>query len=226
MITVHHLEYSQSFRILWLLEELGATYDLKIYPRDPKTMMAPAEYKAISPLGTSPVISDGAFLMAETNAIVEYILDQHGDQHLRPGPGAANRNAYLFWFHAAQGSLMPALTMATVFDALKTRAPGVFKPFVRPVIGRGEASMVTPRMAALVRAMEDDLSKGPWFAGEQFTAADIVMSYCMEAAAAKGFITDAHPNSLAWIARMHARPAFQTALKKDGTGQVAFTAPA
>lgn len=222
MLTVHHLEYSQSFRILWLLEELGTPYELKVYQRDSKTMLAPADYKAISPLGTSPVITDGGAALAETNAIVDYILDTYGPGPLRPAPGDANRDKYLFWFHAAQGSLMPALTMATVFDALKGRAPLIARPILKAALGRAEAAMITPRMKALVDLIETDLGKSDWFAGDDLTAADIVMCYCMEGAAAKGYIGKAHPNALAWIDRMHERPAFQRALEKDGTGQVAF----
>lgn len=222
MLTVHHLEYSQSFRILWLLEELGTPYELKVYQRDPKTMLAPADYKAVSPLGTSPVITDGGAALAETNAIVDYILDTYGPGNLRPAPGDANRDKYLFWFHASQGSLMPILTMATVFDALKTKAPFFARPMLKLALGRAEAMMVTPRMKALVKMMEDDLAKSDWFAGDELTAADIVMCYCMEGAAAKGFIGKNHPNALAWIHRMRERPAFKRALEKDGTGQVAF----
>lgn len=223
MLTVHHLEYSQSFRILWLLEELGTPYELKVYQRDSKTMLAPAEYKAISPLGTSPVITDGGEALAETNAIVDYILDTYGPGNLRPAPGGANRKQYLFWFHASQGSLMPILTMATVFDALKSKAPFFARPILKAALGRAEGMMVTPRIKALVTAMEDDLGKGDWFAGDEVTAADIVMSYCMEGAAAKGYIGKAQPNAMAWIDRMRERPAFKRALEKDGTGQVAFT---
>lgn len=222
MITVHHLEYSQSFRILWLMEELGTEYELKVYPRDAETMLAPADYKAISPLGTSPAITDGDFALSETNAIVDYILDTHGETPLRPAVGAANRERYLFWFHAAQGSMMPALTMATVFDALKTRAPALVRPILRTALGRAEDAMINPRMAALVGQVEHDLEGQDWFAGNTLTAADIVMSYCMEGAAAKGFLNTDHPNALAWIQRAKGRPAYQAALEKDGTGSIVF----
>ena len=123
MITLHHLEKSQSIRILWLLEELGVPYEVKLYDRDPVTRLAPAEYKAISPLGTAPVITDGDVTMAETNAIVDYILDRYDDARLRPAINTVEREPYLFWFHTSQGSLQPLLTNLFVMKAM-TEIPG------------------------------------------------------------------------------------------------------
>ena len=128
MITLHHLEKSQSIRILWLLEELGVPYEVKLYDRDPQTRLAPAEYKAISPLGTAPVITVDGTAMAETNAIVDYICDLHDDGRLRPAPGTPDRACYLFWFHTSQGSLQPLLTNKFVMTAMTMRAPFLMRP--------------------------------------------------------------------------------------------------
>ena len=119
MITLHHLEYSQSFRVLWLLEELGVKYELIKYKRDPKTHMAPGDYKKISPLGTAPVITDGDVSLAETSAIIECIIDRHPNNQLMPLPGTPNRLRHLFWFHASQGSLMPLMLMDSIFRIIQ-----------------------------------------------------------------------------------------------------------
>lgn len=216
MLTLHHLEYSQSFRILWLLEELGAAYELKLYERDKRTMLAPADYKRLSPLGSAPVITDGELVLAESSAIIEHILDQHTDSPLRPAPGAPNRTRHLFWFHAAQGSLMPLMLITAAFAIMRKRAPFFVSPVLAPALKRAEQGFVTPRMDALLAQAERDLADAPWFGGDDLTAADIVLSYPMESAQARGFITASHPNCAAWLERMRARPSFQTAMAKDG----------
>ena len=123
MITLHHLEYSQSFSILWLLEELGAEYELKIYERDKKTHQAPEELRDLSPLGSAPVIADGDVVLAESNAIIDYILDQHAESKLRVEPGHEDRARYLFWLHASQGSMMSLMLMEAVFQIMISRMP-------------------------------------------------------------------------------------------------------
>lgn len=224
MLTLHHLEYSQSFRVLWLLEALGAPYELKVYNRDPKTRLAPDDYKALSPLGTAPVITDGDLVLAESNAIMDYILDKHdAGNTLRPAAGREERAAYLFWFHAAQGSMMPLLLFHTVFGVLKSRVPFFIKPIIVPVLGQAEKSFLAPRMAAILAEAEAQLAKTPWLAGEHLSAADIVMSYGMEACHKNGFINEAHPNCKAWVERMHADAAFQRAMDKDGRESFVFS---
>ncbi len=216
MITLHHLENSQSIRILWLLEELGVEYDFKMYDRDVETFLAPDEYKKISPLGTAPVITDGDLVLSETNAIVDYILDQFGAGKLRPLANAPERIKYLFWFHTAQGSFQPLLTTNFVLNALKTRVPFFLKPIVRSVIGRAEDAFLKPRLDAMLTLIEKDLSASTWFAGDNLTAADIVMGYCMEMAAARVGMGKKYPNAQRFLKQMHDRPAYQRALKKDG----------
>ncbi len=224
MITIHHLEYSQSFRLLWLMEELGAEYELKLYARDKTTRLAPADYKAVSPLGTAPVITDGNITLSETNAIMDYILDKYDTEHrLRPAAGTPERVPYLFWFHAAQGSMMPLLLFRAIFGMIKRRTPGLLRPMITKILGKAEAGFVAPRMSAVLAQAEKDLENRPWFAGQTVTAADIVMSYGMEAAAANGMITQDYPNCLAWVKRMHEHPTFIAAMEKDGKESLIFT---
>lgn len=222
-LTVHHLEYSQSFRILWLLESLGADYDLKIYDRDPKTRLAPAEYKALSPLGTAPLITDGNIVLSESNAIVDYILDQHPNSALRPNIGDESRVSYLFWLHAAQGSMMPLLLFSAVFGAVEKSVPFFLKGLIRKISAQVRAAFLKPRMDALLTQAERDLGKTKWLAGDMLTAADIVMSYGMESAKSTGYVTDARPNCLRWLSQMHEDAAFISAMEKDGRETMVFT---
>lgn len=216
MITLHHLEYSQSFRILWLLEELGVDYELKSYDRDKDTYLAPPDYKALSPLAAAPVIEHGDLVLAESSAIIDYVLDLHPSDALRPPPGAPNRARHLFWFHAAQGSMMPIMLVDSVFRIIGGRAPFFAKPILSPVFKQTTAAFLKPRMNALLAVAEQDLASAPWFGGEDLTAADIALCYSMEAASARGYITDAHRNCRAWLQRMRDRPSFQAAKARDG----------
>jgi len=222
-LTVHHLEYSQSFRILWLLEKLGANYEVKVYERDPKTRLAPADYKAVSPLGTAPAITDGDLALAETNAIIDYILDQHPKSKLRPSAKAKNRINYLFWFHAAQGSMMPIMLFGAVFGSIEKNVPFFLKGLIRKITAQVKTGFLNPRMKALIDKAETDLGMSNWLAGDDLTAADIVMSYNMEGSRNAGYITDAHPNCLRWLTQMHADPAFIAAMEKDGRETMVFT---
>ena len=223
MITLHHLEYSQSFRILWLLEELNVDYELKLYARDKKTRLAPDEYKALSPLGTAPVITDGELILAESNAIVDYILDQHPNDTLRPEAKSKHRTQYLFWMHASQGSLMPLLLISVILRMIPERAPFFLKPVLRPVLNMARDSFAKPRVTALLEKAEADLTKTPWFGGEELTAADIVMCYPMESMKANDYIGDTYPNCLAWLERVNAYPSFKRAMEKDGKSTMVFS---
>lgn len=221
MITLHHLEKSQSIRILWLLEELGVTYEIKLHDRDPVTRLAPAAYKAVSPLGTAPVITDGAVTLAETNAIVDYILDGQPGSPLRPKPGEANRAAYLFWFHTAQGSLQPLLTNKFVLGALTTRAPFLVRPVAKGLVGALNTAFFDPRLNALLQEIEKALGRSKWFAGDTLTAADIVMGYCMELAAHRAGMDASHfPNGHRFLKQMRECPSYIRAMEKDGKGTI------
>lgn len=215
MIVVHHLNNSRSQRVLWLLEELGLPYEIKRYERDAATMLAPPELKAIHPLGKSPVITDGDKTIAETGAIVEYILDTYGQGRLIPAPGAPERLRYTYWLHYAEGSAMTPLLLKLVFTSLPNRAPGLMKGFVRTISGRAEQSFVDPQIKAHVDYWEAELSKSEWFAGPELTGADIMMSFPLEAGAARGGAAS-RPHVKAFLEKIHARPAYQRALERGG----------
>jgi len=221
VITLHHLEKSQSIRILWLLEELGVSYDIKLYDRDPQTRLAPAAYKAVSPLGTAPVITDGDVTLAETNAIIDYICDKHDDGRLRPAPGAANRVKYLFWFHTSQGSLQPLLTNKFVMMAMTTRAPFLMRPVAKALVGALDKGFFGPRLAALFREIEKALSETKWFAGDTLTAADMVMGYSMELCVHRAGMDEAtYPNAYRFLKQMREYPSYVRAMEKDGKGTI------
>lgn len=224
MITLHHLEYSQSFRILWLLEVLGAEYTLKTYDRDPKSRLAPAEYKALSPLGTAPVVTgENGLVLAESNAVIDYILDLHRESHLRPEFGAPSRADYLFWFHAGNGSLMPMQFMNGILMMMTARTPALLRPVVKAVTGKVREMLVLPRLKTIFDKMETDLGQHKWLAGENLTAADISLSYSIFSAEARGAIGEDRPNIRRWLQQVRELPSFQRATEKDGRETMVFS---
>ena len=219
MITVHHLNNSRSQRILWLLEELGLPYEIKRYQRDATTMLAPPELLKVHPLGKSPVITDGEVTVAESGAIVEYLVDTYGaSAGLRPATGTPESRRYTYWLHFAEGSAMPPLLMKLVFNRIKTTPMPFFaKPIARGIANKVLASVVDPNLARQRAFMEAELARGPWFTGAQFSAADIQMSFPIEAANQRaGLGAATTPRLLDWLARAHARPAYQRALAQGG----------
>lgn len=217
MITVHHLAHSRSQRVLWLLEELGLDYGVKRYERDPETSYAPPELRAVHPLGKSPVITDGGQVIAESGAIIEYLVEVHGAGRLKPAPGSADARRYTYWLHFAEGSAMPYQLMHLVFQKVRN-APVPF--FIRPV-ARGLAdhvlkTFVQPNIDDQLRFMEAELATRPWFAGDAFTAADIQMSFPVEAAAKGGSLGSTHPHLADFLTRIHSRPAWQRARERGG----------
>ncbi len=216
MITVHHLNNSRSQRVLWLLEELGAPYEIKHYQRDAKTMLAPPELKAVHPLGKSPVITDGDITLAETGAIVEWIVDHHGAGKLAPAPGTPDRARYSYWLHYAEGSAMPPLLMKLVFSVLPTRAPFFMKGIVGAIAKTAQSGFVDPQLKAHFDYWESELSKSEWFAGSEFSAADVMMSFPIEAAADRAGALEGRPKLKAFLEKIHARPAYRAALAKGG----------
>ena len=215
MITLHHLENSQSIKILWLLEELGLDYEFKMYDREP-TLLAPKEYKAISPLGTAPAITDGDLALSESNAIIDYILDRYGEGRLRPAVGAPEHVKYLFWFHAAQGSIQPLTTMNFVHGVVVDRMPFLFRPILRMALGGLAKNMIDPRLDAALAVMERDLASSDWLAGDALTAADIAMCYGTHSLESAGAFQGRLPRCQAYAERMRAHPSYQRALAKDG----------
>lgn len=217
MITVHHLENSRSQRVLWLLEELGLPYEVKRYARDAKTQLAPPELLRIHPLGKSPVITDGGVTVAESGAIVEYLLDAYGQGRLRPAPGTAQRRQFTYWLHFAEGSAMPLLVMKLVFDKVRSApVPFFIKPVVKGIADKVTSSFIAPNLQRQLAFMESELAQQPWFAGDEFSAADVQMSFVLEAAAGRVGLATSFPKLNDWLARIHARPAYQRALKAGG----------
>jgi glutathione S-transferase len=221
MIVLHHLENSRSQRVLWLLEELGLPYEVKRYARDPQTMLAPPELRRVHPLGKSPVISDGTITVAESGAIVEYLLDAHGRGRLRPEPGTAERRQFTYWLHFAEGSAMPPLLMKLVFDQIRrAKVPFFVKPVVKGIADKVGSAFITPNIQAQLKFMNDELATRPWFAGHEFSAADIQMSFPLEAAAARAGLDQRYPKLQDWLERIHARPAYARALAAGGPYEI------
>ncbi len=202
MLTVHHLNESRSQRILWLLEELGVPYELKIYQRDAQTRLAPPELAAIHPLGKSPVITDDGKVIIETGAIIDYIIRRHAGGRLQPDPATADYDAYVQWLHYAEGSAMLPLMLNMYVGRLK-EAGAPLHPRIQ--------SEIANHLGYINRA----LAGRSFFVGETLTGADIAMSFVAEVARAQKKLAD-YPNFNAWLDRMHARPAWQAALKKGG----------
>ncbi len=217
MITVHHLNNSRSQRVLWLLEELGVPYEIKRYQRDAKTMLAPPELRQVHPLGKSPVVTDGGLTVAESGAIVDYLVDQYGAGRFKPAAGTPQRLRYTYWLHYAEGSAMPPLLMKLVFDTM-ARAPMPFfvKPIAKGIAAKVKSSFISPQIELHLNYMEAELEKSKWFAGSEFTAADIQLSFVLEAASARGGLDARRPKLMDFLKRIHARPAYQRALEKGG----------
>jgi glutathione S-transferase len=217
MITVHHLNHSRSQRVLWLLEELGVEYEIKSYERHPKTMLAPASLRAVHPLGKSPVITDGDVTVAESGAIIEYLVERYGGGRLVPAPGTPERRRYTYWLHYAEGSAMPPLLLALVFGRLpKSPMPFFLRPIVKGIAQKVSAGYIAPQIALHFDYIEAELAKSTWFAGDEFTAADVQMSFPIEAGASRGKGTASRPHLAAFLERIHARPAYQRALARGG----------
>ena len=217
MIVVHHLNNSRSQRVLWLLEELGLPYEVKRYQRDPKTMLAPPELRAVHPLGKSPVITEDGVTVAESGAIIEYLIERHGAGRMAPPPGTPERLRYTYWLHFAEGSAMSPLLMKLVFDRIESGPMPFFaRPIAKAIAARVKSSFIEPNINAQLDYMEVELGRAPWFAGAEFSAADIQMSFVIEAAAARGGLDARRPRLMDWLTRIHARPAYARAIEKGG----------
>ena len=217
MIVVHHLNNSRSQRILWLLEELGLPYEIKRYQRDAKTMLAPPELRAVHPLGKSPVISDGDVTIAESGAIVEYLASRYGNEVLIPKANTPEHLRFIYWLHFAEGSAMPPLLLKLIFDRVeKGPMPFFVRPIARRIAQTVKNAMVLPNLQRILDYMESELGKQEWFAGAAFSAADIQMSFPLEAAASRGGLDPGRPKLWGFLQKIHARPAYQRALEKGG----------
>ena len=217
MITVHHLNNSRSQRVLWLLEELEVPYEVKRYERNAKTMLAPPALLAVHPLGKSPVIVDGEVTVAESGAIVEYLVDRYGGGRLMPPASTPERLRYTYWLHYAEGSAMPPLLLKLIFDRVANGpAPWPISAIARRIAGTVESSFIGPQLKTHLDYMEAELAAHTWFTGEEFSAADVQMSFPLEAAASRAGLNAGRPHLMAFLERIHARPAYQRALVRGG----------
>lgn len=217
MITVHHLENSRSQRILWLLEELKLDYDVKRYERDKTTSLAPPELKKIHPLGKSPVIDDDGKTIAETGAMIDYILDNYGEGRLRPAAGTPAFERYRYWLHYSEGSAFPPLLLKLILSRMASaKMPFFAKPIAKKIVQGALDGFVDPQLKLHFDFIEAELGKSEWFAGDEFTGADIIMSFPLEASLSRGVAGGDAPNIAGFLKRIHARPAYQTALERGG----------
>ena len=215
MLTVHHLNNSRSQRVLWLLEELGVPYELIKYERDPETSLAPPELQAIHPLGKSPVVTDDKDTIAESGAIIEYLVDQYGDGKLVPSRGSQDYLRCRYYMHYAEGSLMPLLLLKLIFGRVKTaKVPFFIKPITKKIANQVEGTFVDPNLARHVKFLDGELAKTKWFAGNDLTMADIQMIYPMEALATR--YPDVPASIKDWVERAQSRPAFKRAEERGG----------
>jgi glutathione S-transferase len=218
MITVHHLNNSRSQRVLWLLEELELPYEIVHYRRDPKTMLAPPSLRAVHPLGKSPVVTtaDG-LVLAESGAILESLIERHGSGRMAPVAGTPEALRYRYWMHYAEGSAMPPLLLKLMFDRIeKAKMPFFAKPIAKGIARKAKAAFITPNITNHLNFMEAELGKSEWFAGADFSGADIQMSFPVEAAVARGGLDAKRPKLMAYLERIHARPAYRRALERGG----------
>ena len=201
MIRVHHLNNSRSQRVLWLLEEIGAPYEVIRYQRKPN-MLAPSELKRVHPLGKSPVIDDHGKKLAETGLIIEYLVESYAPDFAPPRQSDLYWR-YKYWLHYAEGSLMPPLLLKLVIDRLG-------------LLGLPARKFVDAQIKLHLDFLESELGASPWFVGDRFSAADIILSFPLEAATARGGLDKTRPKLFDFLRRIHARPAYQRALEKGG----------
>lgn len=217
MLTLHHLENSRSQRVLWLLEELQLPYEIKRYARDPNTMLAPVELRKVHPLGKSPVITDGEQTLAESGAILEYLVERYGEGRLAPAANTADQLRYRYWMHYAEGSAMPPLLLRLVFNRISNGPmPFFIRPVARAIAKGANQAFIGPQLKLHLDYMESELDKSQWFAGKDFSVADIQMSFPLEAAQSRGGLDERYPNLTAFLKRIRERPAYQRAIEKGG----------
>ena len=217
MIVVHHLNNSRSQRVLWLLEELGLDYEVRCYQRNAKTMLAPPELRAVHPLGKSPVLEDAGQVLAESGAIVEYLAERYGEGRLVPPAGTPERLRYRYWLHFAEGTAQPPLLLKLLFDRLdKGPMPFFVRPVARAIAQRAKDTFIQPNIDRNLDFMERELEKSGWFAGAGFSAADVQMSFPLEAAVVRAGLDAKRPRLMGFLERIHARPAYRRAIDKGG----------
>ncbi|PTY35657.1 glutathione S-transferase [Saccharospirillum sp. MSK14-1] len=214
-LVVHHLEYSRSHRVLWLLEEMGRSYEVKRYPRN-ASWLAPKELREVHPLGKSPVLTLNDQTLAESGAILESLVEENPDCGLGIAPGESGRSDYLYWLHYAEGSLMPLMVMTVVFRKIpQGKMPFFIRPIARMISQKAVETFLRPQVTTHLKVLNDWLGGRDWLAGDKLTAADIQMSFPLEAAASRFGLND-YPAIQRYLERLRARPAYQRALEKGG----------
>ncbi|MFK2879305.1 glutathione S-transferase [Rhodanobacter hydrolyticus] len=217
MLTVHHLNNSRSQRVLWLLQELDVPYEIRKYQRDPKTMLAPSELRAVHPLGKSPLIEDGGQVIAESGAIVDYLVDRYDTGRLAPPRGTPERLRFNYWLHYAEGSAMPPLLLKLVAMRIATAPMSFFaRPIAQRIAGKLQSAFVDPQLALHLDYVNNELAQTGWFVGDEFSAADIQMSFPMEVAMARSGLGGRLPHVAAFVNRVQQRPAYRRALERGG----------
>jgi glutathione S-transferase len=216
MITLHHLEHSRSQRVLWLLEELGVDYEIRHYRRDPKTRLAPTELEKVHPLGKSPVITDGERTVAESAVIIEYLARSYGNATWAPAPGDTHYWDFSYWMHYAEGSLMPPLLLRLVFTRVREDSPLLVRPIAAAIADKVDSAFIRAQIRTHFDHVDAHLAGHEWFVGDQISAADIQMSFPLEAAVARGTVGDRHRHVVDYVQRIQARPAYQRALAAGG----------
>ena len=226
MLTLHHLENSRSQRILWLLEELNVDYEIKRYERDPETSLAPAELQRIHPLGKAPIITDGDVTVAESGAIIEYLVHKYDVGRLLPPDGSPERLAYTYWLHYAEGTFMPLMIISLIINRIETATmPFFVKPIAKGIAGKVRSSYLDANIKRNLACMESSLGKSTWFCGADLTAADVQMSFAVEAVEVRTNLRDDYPRLAAFLDRIRARPAYRTALEKGGPYELLGSGP-
>ena len=217
MITVHHLENSRSQRIIWLLEELGIDYEIKRYGRDKQTGLAPPELLDVHPLGKAPVITDGDRTIAESGAIIEYLMYEYDDGRLRPEEGTDERLAYNYRLHYAEGSFAPLMILSLVLSRIEEAPmPFFLRPVAKGIAGKVREGYLDANVTRNLAFMDATLKKSRWFCGSMFSAADVQMSFALEAAEVRTNLSDDYPHLAAFLETIRARPAYKRALDKGG----------
>lgn len=217
MLVVHHLENSRSQRILWLLEELGVEYEIKFYERDKKTSLAPPELITVHPLGKSPVITDDDITVAESGAIAEYLIGKYDDGSLRPADGTPERRNYTYWMHYAEGSFQPLMLVSLIMNRIETAPmPFFIKPIAKGIVAKVRGNFLDRNVERNLDFIESTLGRTTWLCGDELTAADIQMSFPIEAAEVRTNLRDGYPNLAGFLDCIRARPAYQAAITKGG----------
>ena len=215
MLTVHHLENSRSQRILWLLEELGIDYEIERYGRDKRTSLAPPELLDIHPLGKAPIVVDDGVTVAESGAIIEYLVNKYDDGSLLPEQGTPERLAYTYWLHYAEGTLMPLMLLSLVMARIE-QAPLLVRPIARAISGQVRSGYLDPNIKRNLDFVEETLTESTWLCGASLTAADIQMSFPLEAAEIRTNLKREYPHCADFLDRIRSRPAYKAALDRGG----------